>query len=109
MKGDIFEVTATAFAWRPSDASGWHFLPVDPPVATEIRYAALGLANSFGAVHVTATIGATRWKTSLFPHKETGGYLLPLKADIRRLENIVPGTEVSAELEVGGEQPSVNF
>lgn len=93
---DSFVVTGPVVAWRPTDPSGWHFLAVEGPVAAEIKYAALGRTTSFGSMRVAVTIGNTHWKTSLFPHKETGGYLLPIKADVRRREDIVSGSEVTA-------------
>ena len=95
-------VTGTAWQWRPAEpqGGGWHFLTVEGPAAAEIRYAALGRANRFGAIKVTATIGATSWRTSLFPHKESGGFLLPLKADVRKREGISEGATVTARMEV---------
>jgi hypothetical protein len=70
-------------------------------VAAEIRHAALGRATSFGSIRVNASIGATRWKTSLFPQKETGGYLLPVKAEVRQREGLNAGQELTVVLNVG--------
>ncbi|NIJ66271.1 hypothetical protein FHR20_003244 [Sphingomonas leidyi] len=102
MDGETFETTDRLFAWRPADpsAAGWYFLPVKGPVAAEIRFAALGRASRFGSIRVTASIGGTHWKTSLFPDRESGGYLLPVKADIRRRAGLSAGDEVTVRLEV---------
>ncbi len=75
-------------------------MTIDPQTAVEIRYEALGRIGGFGSVKVTATIGKTHWSTSLFPHKETGGFLLPLKADVRRSEKLAEGDTVTARLEI---------
>lgn len=97
-----FEVTAEVWRWRPAKetAASWYFLTVDGQTAAEIRYAALGRTGGFGSVRVTATIGGTRWQTSLFPQRESGGFILPLKAEVRRREGIEPGNAVTVLLDV---------
>jgi len=100
MEDGSFIVTGPVMAWRPADSAGWHFLSVEGSVAAEIKYAALGRASSFGSIRVAVTIGDTQWKTSLFPHKQTGGYLLPIKAEVRRREGIASDSEVTARLDV---------
>ncbi len=99
---EVFEVASTVWRWRPAKPSGggWFFLTVEGQVAAEIRFAAMGRTGGFGSIKVNATIGDTRWETSLFPHKESGGFLLPLKAEVRRRENIEAGGEVVVRLEV---------
>ena len=55
-------------------------------------------AAAWGSVYVEATIGSTIWRTSLFPSKQAGGWLLPLKAAVRKAEKIAEGSVVEAEL-----------
>ncbi|WP_106640243.1 DUF1905 domain-containing protein [Allosphingosinicella vermicomposti] len=100
--GETIEVTGEVWKWRPAEpeAAGWHFLTVDGAAAAEIRYAAIGRTGGFGSIKVTATIGGTTWRTSLFPHKESGGFLLPLKADVRKKEAVDAGSMVTALLDV---------
>jgi Domain of unknown function (DUF1905) len=98
-----FTCTATVWLWRSSakpDAAGWFFGKIGPETAAEIKYAMLGLTRAFGSVKVTAQIGKTRWQTSLFPYKETGGFLLPLKAAVRKAEGINVDEAVSVTLTV---------
>jgi hypothetical protein len=59
---------------------------------------AMGKASGFGSVRVTAHVGDSRWQTSLFPHKESGGFFLPIKAPVRRAEGLVPGETISATI-----------
>lgn len=78
--------------WRgngngPPPKAAWYFLTISGDVAQAIR-ASAGRKAGFGSVRVTATIGATSWQTSLFPAKELGGYLLPLKATVRKAEEL---------------------
>ena len=49
---------------------------------------------------VEAAIGDVAWTTSLFPASGTGGYILPLKADVRRRAGIVGGDEVTVILKL---------
>jgi hypothetical protein len=96
----MIEVLGPLLAWRPSDPSsgGWHFVSVEGEAAAEIRFTALGTASSFGSIRVTAVIAGTKWETSLFPHKETGGFLLPVKAEVRRREALSAGDEVAVRI-----------
>jgi hypothetical protein len=42
-------------------------------------------------MRVRAETGQTTWRTSLFPDSRSGAFLLPLKAEVRRRETLVPG------------------
>ena len=58
---------------------------------------------SAGGVHtlpVIVTIGKTSWKTSIFPDKKSATYLLPLKAEIRKKENIKDKDVVDFKIEI---------
>lgn len=98
----IFEATGPVWLWTPDPPAkaSWHFITIDPQTSVEIRYEALGRTGGFGSIKVTATIGETRWHTSLFPHKTSGGFILPLKADVRRNEGLAEGDQVTVRLEV---------
>lgn len=96
-----FELTASLWCWRsPKTPTTWHFLTIDGQTAAEIRYAALGRTGGFGSIRVEARIGATRWTTSIFPQRESGGFLLPVKASVRKSEGIGEGDMVAVELRV---------
>lgn len=100
---DPIELTARIWLWKPArkpQASGWHFLTIDGQTAAEIRFAALGRTGGFGSIKVAARIGDTRWSTSIFPQRESGGFILPIKADVRKREQIGEGDEVTVELRV---------
>ena len=99
-------VAARTRLWRwEGGGAAWHFVTLDGEAAETIaaheamRRLESGGGRGFGSVKVTARIGASRWPTSVFPHKE-GGYLLPVKAAIRRAEGIAEGDEVDVELEL---------
>jgi hypothetical protein len=49
-------------------------------------------------IPVIAQIGATAWRTSLFP--KDGRYLVPVRTDVRRREGLDAGDTVSVHLAV---------
>jgi hypothetical protein len=50
-------------------------------------------------VRVEAEINGVRWRTSVFPQK-SGGYILPVKAEVRRRADVAAGDEVTVNLEL---------
>ena len=94
-------ITVTAPIWLWSDGQGsWHFLTVPEDQSVEIRAHSLGNGRrGFGSVRVEATINGITWRTSVFPQK-AGGYILPVKAEVRRRAGIGAGDEVTVELEL---------
>ena len=93
-------ITVIARLWLWSGEGGsWHFITVPEELSGEIRALSLARRGGFGSVRVEATIGDVSWRTSVFPQK-SGGYLLPVKADVRRRANIAAGDEVTVRLEL---------
>jgi hypothetical protein len=94
-------VRGPVWLWRGADGepakAAWYFLTIDGETAGAIRASAVNAA-SWGSVYVEATIGGTTWRTSLFPSKAHGGWLLPVKAMVRKAEKIAEGTVIDAVL-----------
>jgi hypothetical protein len=83
--------------------AGWHFAYVDSTSAKKIKKSREGKPRiGWGSVPVMATIGNTTWKSSIFPDKSSGTYVLPLKAEIRKKEAIVAGDTVRITLTIAG-------
>ena len=96
---DRFEVTAHLWTWRSDKpGTGWHFLTIEGQTAAEIRFAALGRTGGFGSIKVEARIGDTSWSTSIFPQRESGGFILPVKAAVRKRERLAEGDAVTVAL-----------
>ena len=101
-----WEYTGPVWLWRPKTADAapkaspvaWHFLTIDGDVAAGIRAAAPGRTAAWGSVYVKVRIGTSNWETSLFPSKEVSGYLLPIKAAVRKKEGVGEGSVVTVEL-----------
>ncbi len=86
----------TGDVWRWPGLAAWHFVSVDKDVAVQIREDRAGIPRvGWGAVPVTVVVGTTTWKTSIFPHKKSETFLLPIKAEVRRRENISDGDIIS--------------
>ncbi len=89
-----FTVSTPLWRWQSATApAAWFFVTIAGEVADAIRLAAIGGQwldgrRGFGSAKVRATIGGTSWSTSVFPHKESGGWLLPVKAAVRKAEGL---------------------
>ena len=94
----IFEFVATL--WRYPSADGWHFVSLPAEISSDITDLAAGNRRGFGSVRVAVTVGATSWRTSIFPDSKTGAYLLPVKKAVRLAEHLAAGDEVRAQLQV---------
>ena len=68
--------------------SAWRFLVLPKKESGEIKERYGKSARGWGSLPVSASIGKTEWKTSIFPDKKSGTYLLPLKAKVRKAEDI---------------------
>ncbi len=97
----------TAEVWLYPGTAGWHFVTIPPKVSAEIKARFGKQRVGWGSVPVTVTLGKTVWKTSIFPDKKSGGYLLPLKANIRKKEGIEAGEMISFTLAVGAHNTSM--
>ena len=90
-------ITVTAPIWLWGEKKGsWHFLTVPPEQAVELRLAATaaGPRRGFGSIRVEARVNGVAWRTSIFPQK-SGGYILPIKAEVRRQAGIAAGDAVT--------------
>ena len=89
--------------WTGAQGGNWFYCAIDGEAGEALATAALvrrleGMARGFGSLRVTAQIGETRWQTSVFPQKG-GGWLLLVKAAVRKAEGIGEGDEVELTLE----------
>jgi len=63
-------------------------------MSIEIRENFKQLEEGWGRMQVTAKIGKSEWKTAIWFDTKQDTYLLPLKAEIRKRENIVPDKDI---------------
>ena len=89
----------SAELWLHDGEAGWHFVTLPPEVAEQVR-AEAGEPRGFGSVRVEVTVGGSTWRTSVFPDTRTGSFVLPVKAEVRRREDLLAGDVVEVGLVV---------
>ena len=95
----MITVTSLLWIWKGEAAGRWYFITIPEEQSAEIRAEAFGTPRGFGSVRVEATIRDVSWRTSVFPLNK-GGYLLPIKAEVRRKAGIGAGDKVTVALEL---------
>ena len=75
-----------------------YFVTVPEKDSREIKAIEKLVTYGWGMIPATVRIGATKWKTALWP--KDGAYIVPIKANVRRAENLEEGDTVSALLEI---------
>jgi len=81
--------TSKLWVW-PGEGAAWRFVTV-PKADSEKLKRTVRVKRGFGSIRVTAKIGTTSWRTSIFPDSKSGTYLLPVKASVRRAERLEDG------------------
>jgi hypothetical protein len=92
--------TFRATLWRWSANASWVFLTVPPEASDEIDDHRGASARGFGAIKVKVRIGASAWRTSIFPSTAHGGYVLPVKKAVRIAEGVGVDDDVTVLLDV---------
>ena len=94
----MITVTGPLWLWSGESAS-WHFVTVPAEHSDEIRAHSLLGRGGFGSVKIEASVNDVTWRTSVFPMK-SGGYILPVKKEVRSKAGIAAGDEVTVEIEL---------
>ena len=81
--------------------SAWYFAHVDRATSAGIKESQSNVKRGgFGSIKVMVQLGKTSWQTSIFPDRASGTFLLPLKASIRKKENIREGNYVDFSIQL---------
>lgn len=94
----MISVTAPLQIWTNDEGSS-HFMSLPEAESVEIRAHALMNPRGFRSVRVECRIGDVTWRTSAFPQK-SGGYFLPVKAEVCRRAGIAAGDDIRVELDL---------
>lgn len=98
-------MTFTAVLWEHDGDGAWHFVTLPEAVADEVEAVTAGdQRRGFGSVRVEVTVGATTWRTSLFPDSRRRSYVLPVKQAVRRAEGLAAGGRARFHLVVEPER-----
>ena len=94
--GVEMEFTGNVWEWR--GPAPFFFVTVPEAESRRLHAASPGVTYGWGMVPVRARIGGTEWRTALFP--KDGRYVVPLKAAVRRAEQVDDGDVVTVALSV---------
>jgi hypothetical protein len=84
--------------WFWKGPAPWYFVSVPDRECRELAAASRFVSYGWGMIPVSARIGTTEWKTSLFP--KDGRYVVPVKATVREAETLEVGDTVTIGLTV---------
>ncbi len=94
-----------SFAFRASvfpypGMAAWRFVSIPRHISDEIKIKFGKIQKGWGSIPVLVRVAGTEWETSIFPDKKSQCYLLPMKLEVRKKENIMDGDMVSISLRV---------
>lgn len=84
--------------WFWQGPAPWFFVTVPEKESQDLKAISTIVTYGWGVIPVHVQIGKTEWRTSLFP--KDGLYLVPIKASVRKAEDLAEGDEVTIQLEV---------
>ena len=85
-------------SWQHSSPSGWYFVALPKEISKEIRSILKFQEEGWGRLKAVAKIGKSEWKTAIWFDTKINTYLLPLKAEIRKKENISAEKEIDVTI-----------
>jgi hypothetical protein len=91
-----YEFSGKILYWR--GPAPFFFVPMPPEESQDLKAISAQVTYGWGVIPVLVRIGKTEWTTSLFPKDDL--YLVPIKASVRKAENLEEGDEVAIEMEV---------
>ena len=90
-----YQFSAKVYQYSSSkEMGGWTFVSLPKELSSEIRESFKHLEEGWGRMKVTAKLGGSEWQTAIWFDTKQDAYLLPLKAKIRKQENIALDQDV---------------
>ena len=87
------------FLWEHDSVGAWCFVTLPAELSDDLALTA-GPPTAFGSIRVEVQVGGSVWRTSIFPDKSSGSYVLPVRKSVRRAEDLEVGDRVHVRLEV---------
>lgn len=94
------EYVFDARIWLYPGKSGWYFISVPKDISADIHEKFADRKRGWGSIPIFVTIGASTWKTSIFPDSKSACFLLPIKSEIRKVEHIVADKSYRVQIEI---------
>ncbi len=97
-----YEFESKIWTWHANSgqSGAWYLVSLPKETYVEIKEIYGWSRRGFGSIPVLVTIGESTWKTSIFPSKELGTYILPIKASIRKAEKLRVEDTVKIKVEI---------
>ncbi len=93
------DVKTTGQLWIWDAQKGaWHFLTLEKTLSSKIKAEQNLKRAGFGSIKVRVFLGNLSWTTSIFPDKKRG-YVLPVKASIRKKKNLNAGDKITVGIQ----------
>ena len=89
------EFNGTIWYWR--GPAPHYFVTVPAEQCGDLAAIVRSVTYGWGMIPALVRIGKTEWETSLFP--KDGRYLVPIKASVRRAEQLAEGDTVAVRVE----------
>lgn len=86
--------------WFWEGPAPWYFVTVPAQQCLDLKAASKLVTYGWGMIPVRVWVGETEWKTSLFPKEDH--YIVPVKASVRKAEQLEEGHNVTVRLEIRG-------
>ena len=83
-----------------AEKGSWHFITLPVSLGDEIKHMCEHVSKGWGSIPVKVCAGDTTWKTSIFPDKKENSYVLPLKASVRKKEEITDGQTIQVAITI---------
>jgi hypothetical protein len=84
--------------WFWKGPAPWFFVTVPAEQSRDLKAVSGLVTYGWGVIPVHVRIGNTGWQTSLFPKDDL--YIVPIKASVRKAEDLEEGDNVTIRLEV---------
>jgi len=91
----IFEFDSKIIFWK--GPAPWFFVTMPAKQSRDLKEISGLLTYGWGVIPVHVRIGKTEFTTSLFPKDDR--YLVPIKASVRKAENLEKGDKIHIRLE----------
>ncbi len=86
--------------WIYPGHAAWHFLTIPKIESSAIKESFGANARGWGSLPAEVKVGQTNWRTSIFPDRKAGTYLLPIKAAVRKTEGLFSGEAVKYTVKI---------
>lgn len=84
--------------WKYSGKGAWFFISLPKFLSEQIRVENQQLEEGWGRLKCIAKIGEVTWETAIWFDTKQACYLLPVKADVRKKENLLENATVKVEI-----------